>query len=146
MEYAIGNVVVAISWSEYFTGLLDKAGFHIPDWLTMDYVTAHRGFAEGTEAAVRAWTGAPQLFGMRVLMDLPAFMIVCLITYVVFIGIKESRSISNIMVMIKLAVVFLVIVLGAYYVNPANWSPFTPNGIGGILKGVSAVFFCIYRI
>ena len=141
MEYAIGNVVVAISWSEYFTGLLDKAGFHIPDWLTMDYVTAQRGFAEGTESAVRAWTGAPQLFGMRVLMDLPAFLIVCLITYVVFIGIKESRSISNIMVMIKLAVVFLVIVLGAYYVNPANWSPFTPNGISGILKGVSAVFF-----
>src|SRR5215208_2623042 len=60
MEYAIGNVVVAISWSEYFTGLLDKAGMHIPDWLSMDYVTAKRGFAEGTEAAVNAWTNAPQ--------------------------------------------------------------------------------------
>lgn len=141
MEYAIGNVVVAISWSEYFTGLLDKAGMHIPDWLTMDYVTAQRGFKEGAESAVAAWTGAPQIFGFRVLMDLPAFLIVCLITYVVFIGIKESRSISNIMVIIKLAVIFLVIVLGAYYVNPDNWSPFTPNGVSGILKGVSAVFF-----
>jgi basic amino acid/polyamine antiporter, APA family len=141
MEYAIGNVVVAISWSEYFTGLLDKAGMHIPDWLTMDYVTAQRGFAEGTQAAVRAWTNAPQVFGLRILMDVPAFLIVALITYVVFIGIKESRSLSNIMVIIKLAVVFLVIVLGAYYVNPQNWSPFTPNGISGILKGVSAVFF-----
>src|SRR5215217_1228086 len=141
MEYAIGNVVVAISWSEYFTGLLDKAGMHIPDWLTMDYVTAKRGFAEGTEAATRAWNDAPHLFGLRVLMDLPAFLIVALITYVVFRGIKESRSLSNLMVMIKLAVIFLVIVLGAYYVNTDNWSPFTPNGVSGILKGVSAVFF-----
>src|SRR5215216_3951609 len=141
MEYAIGNVVVAISWSEYFTGLLDKAGMHIPDWLTMDYVTAKRGFAEGTEAATRAWNDAPHLFGLRVLMDLPAFLIVALITYIVFIGIKESRSASNLMVIIKLAVIFLVIVLGAYYVQPQNWSPFTPNGVSGILKGVSAVFF-----
>ena len=141
MEYAIGNVVVAISWSEYFTGLLDKAGMHIPDWLTMDYVTAKRGFAEGVQGAVSAWTHAPHIFGFRVCMDLPAFLIVCLITYVVFIGIKESRSISNIMVIIKLSVIFLVIVLGAYYVRPENWSPFTPNGVSGILKGVSAVFF-----
>jgi amino acid transporter len=74
-------------------------------------------------------------------MDIPAFAIVALITYVVFRGIKESRSASNLMVMIKLAVIFLVIVLGAYYVNPENWTPFTPNGISGILKGVSAVFF-----
>lgn len=141
MEYAIGNVVVAISWSEYFTGLMDKAGMHIPDWMTMDYVTAKRGFAEGVTSAVSAWNNAPQVFGFRILMDIPAFLIVALITYVVFIGIKESRSISNIMVIIKLAVIFLVIVLGAYYVNPDNWSPFTPNGVSGILKGVSAVFF-----
>ncbi|MFL5809401.1 MAG: amino acid permease, partial [Flavisolibacter sp.] len=138
MEYAIGNVVVAISWSEYFTGLLEKAHIHIPDWLTMDYVTAHRA---GSDAAVHAWNQAPQIFGLRIIMDLPALLIVSLITYVVFIGIKESRSLSNIMVMIKLAVIFFVIVLGAYYVNPDNWTPFTPNGISGILKGVSAVFF-----
>jgi amino acid transporter len=74
-------------------------------------------------------------------MDLPALLIVALITYIVFIGIKESRSASNIMVIIKLAVIFLIIVLGGYYVNPQNWSPFTPNGAAGILKGVSAVFF-----
>ena len=141
MEYAIGNVVVAISWSDYFTGLLDKAGMHIPDWMTMDYVTAKRGFAEGNEAATAAWNGAPEIFGMRLFMDIPAFFIVALITYVVFIGIKESRSLSNIMVIIKLAVIFFIIVLGAYYVNPDNWTPFTPNGVSGILKGVSAVFF-----
>lgn len=157
MEYAIGNIAVAISWSDYFTGLLDKAGLHIPAWLTMDYTTAHNGFNEASGLFTQgqtlssidpaiiyksdAWTHAPQLLGLHVIMDLPALMIVALITYIVFIGIKESRKASNIMVIIKLAVIFLVIVLGAYYVNPVNWTPFTPNGVSGILKGVSAVFF-----
>jgi basic amino acid/polyamine antiporter, APA family len=157
MEYAIGNIAVAISWSDYFTHLLDRAHLHIPDWLTMDFTTAHRGFTEatgllsqGTAAAsldpaiaerYQAWTQAPQVMGLRMIFDLPAMLIVTLITAIVFIGIRESRAASNIMVIIKLAVVFLVIVLGAYYVQPDNWSPFTPNGISGVLKGVSAVFF-----
>jgi amino acid transporter len=89
----------------------------------------------------QAWIQAPNFGGIRTILDLPAFGIVALITYIVFIGMKESRAMSNILVMIKLAVIFLVIVLGAYYVNPDNWSPFTPNGFTGILKGVSAVFF-----
>jgi len=138
MEYAIGNVAVAISWSDYFTNLMDKAHLHIPDWLTMDYWTAQKG---ATDAAVAAWNNAPNIFGLRLIMDLPAVCIVALITYIIFIGIKESRSVSNILVIIKLAVIFFVIVLGAYYVNPDNWSPFTPTGFGGIMKGVSAVFF-----
>src|SRR5258705_9125982 len=141
MEYAIGNIAVAISWSDYFTNLMSKAGMHIPDWLTMDYMTAKHGFVAGAADQVSAWTNAPQIFGFRLIMDLPAVLIVVLITYIVFVVIKESRSASNIMVIIKLAVIFLVIVLGAYYVNPGNWSPFTPTGFGGIMKGVSAVFF-----
>src|SRR6478672_10318976 len=154
MEYAIGNIAVAISWSDYLTGLLEKANIHIPQWLTMDYSTAHRGFEEAARVAANgqavdpaiaeratAWTTAPQLGGLHLIMDLPALLIVTLITAIVFVGIKESRSASNIMVIIKLCVVFLVIVLGAYYVHPENWSPFTPNGFSGILKGVSAVFF-----
>ena len=157
MEYAIGNIAVAISWSDYFTNLMDKAGLHISNWLTMDYVTAHSSFTEVTGLLAKgetlqtispaladgysAWTNAPVIGGLHFIMDLPAFGIVCLITAVVFVGIKESRSLSNIMVIVKLCVIFLVIVLGAYYVNPANWSPFTPNGFSGILKGVSAVFF-----
>src|SRR5438309_134275 len=116
MEYAIGNIAVAISWSDYFTGLLDKAGLHIPAWLTMDYTTAHNGFNETSgllsggqtlqaiDPAIiyksDAWTHAPQLFGIHLIMDLPALLIVALITYIVFIGIKESRSASNIMVII----------------------------------------------
>ena len=141
MEYAIGNIAVAISWSDYFTNLMDKAGLHIPEWLTMDYMSAKHGFAEGVAEKVAAWTNAPNIFGLRIIMDLPAVMIVALITYIIFIGIKESRSVSNIMVILKLAVIFFVIVLGAYYVNPDNWSPFTPTGFKGIMKGVSAVFF-----
>lgn len=144
MEYAIGNIAVAISWSDYFTNLMNKANMHIPDWLTMDYLTAKHGFAAGTaEAAdkISAWTNAPQISGFRIIMDLPALLIVVLITYIVFRGIKESRSAANLMVILKLAVIFFVIVLGAYYVNPENWSPFTPEGFGGIMKGVSAVFF-----
>lgn len=157
MEYAIGNIAVAISWSDYFTNLMDKAGLHISNWLTMDYVTAHSSFNEVTGLLAKgetlqsmnpalvdgynAWSNAPVLGGLHLIMDLPAFCIVALITAVVFVGIKESRSMSNIMVIIKLCVIFLVIVLGAYYVNPENWTPFTPNGFGGILKGVSAVFF-----
>lgn len=97
--------------------------------------------AGASAEAISAWTNAPQLFGLRTVMDLPALLIVALITYVVFIGIKESRSISNLMVMLKLAVIFFVIVLGAFYINPDNWSPFSPNGFSGIMKGVSAVFF-----
>jgi basic amino acid/polyamine antiporter, APA family len=138
MEYAIGNIAVAISWSDYFTRLMHSAGMHIPDWLTMDYVSAKAG---GSVEAISAWTNAPQLFGLHIVMDLPALLIVALITYVVFIGIKESRSISNLMVILKLVVIFFVIVLGAFYINPDNWSPFTPNGFNGIMKGVSAVFF-----
>lgn len=157
MEYAIGNIAVAISWSDYFTNLMDKAGMHIPDWLTMDFATAYSGFKEASaaishgtalqsldvlvQAKYWAWANAPQLFGLHIIMDLPALLITAIITYIVFIGIKESRSATNIMVMLKLAVVFFVIVLGAYYVNPDNWSPFTPTGFSGIMKGVSAVFF-----
>lgn len=138
MEYAIGNIAVAISWSDYFTNLMSKAGMHFPDWMTMDFMTAKRG---ASEAALSAWNDAPNLFGLRIVMDIPALMIVGLITFIVFRGIKESRSASNIMVILKLAVIFFVIVLGAFYINPDNWSPFTPEGFGGIMKGVSAVFF-----
>lgn len=153
MEYAIGNIAVAISWSDYFTHLINKVGLHIPDWLTMDYLTAKAGFIEGGNTSVTAgmdsllaekvsaWVNAPQIGGLRIIMDLPALFIVVIITWIVFVGIKESRNANNFMVMLKLAVIFLVIVLGAFYVNPDNWSPFIPTGMGGILKGVSAVFF-----
>lgn len=162
MEYAIGNIAVAISWSDYFTTLVAGYGIRIPEYLTMDFLTASRGFArvdellrsglsldqigglEGMNGAIeawRAWTSAPVVGGVHFVCDLPALAIVVIITALVYVGIHESRRASNVMVLIKLAVIVLVIGLGAWYVRPENWTPFAPNGITGVLKGVSGVFF-----
>lgn len=146
MEYAIGNIAVAISWSDYFTSLLDNgfiiAGhhlhYHIPDFLTMDYWTAKEGL---TDAAKQAWMSAPQIGTVKLICDLPAFLITVLITYIIYIGIKESKKTTNTMVILKIAVILLVIVAGAFYVKSDNWSPFLPNGISGVLAGTAAVFF-----
>jgi amino acid transporter len=154
MEYAIGNIAVAISWSDYLSGFLEGFNIYLPPWICMDYLTAARSvevaqaqLASGqvlthtlTEA-YQAWNTAPRLFGIPLILDIPALTIVVLITAVVFVGIRESRRVSNIMVAIKLSVIFLVIVAGAFYVDPKHWSPFAPNGAGGVLKGVAAVFF-----
>jgi amino acid transporter len=134
MEYAIGNIAVAISWSDYFTGLLKGYGIHFPEHFSMDYLTASRNFPE-------VLASAPRIFGIPIVADLPALAIVVLVTWVVYIGIQESKRVSNAMVLLKLMVLFLVIVLGAFYIKPENWTPFMPNGASGVLKGVSGVFF-----
>jgi amino acid transporter len=138
MEYAIGNIAVAISWSDYFTTLMDGFGWHIPDYLTMDYWTAQE---IGSKAAIMAWENAPIFLGIRFICDIPAFVIVLIISAIIFVGIQETKNSANVMVFLKLAVIFVVIVVGAFYVNPDNWNPFLPNGVGGILKGTAAVFF-----
>lgn len=138
MEYAIGNIAVAISWSDYFTSLLDSFGLHIPEYLTMDYWTAKD---MGSDAAIAAWNNAPLLGNMRIICDLPAFLITVLITWIIYTGIKESKRSTNAMVILKLAVIFLVIVAGAFYIKPENWVPFVPNGVSGIMGGTAAVFF-----
>lgn len=138
MEYAIGNIAVSISWSDYFTTFLAGFGIGIPAYLTMDYWTAQ---AMLTPDAVAAWTNAPVVFGIKIICDLPAFFIVVVITYITYIGIQESRNSANAMVVLKLVVIFLVIAVGSFYVKPENWSPFLPNGIVGVLNGTAAVFF-----
>lgn len=138
MEYAIGNIAVAISWSDYFTSLLEGFGLHIPTWLTMDYWTAKD---MGSADATSAWLNAPELAGVRIICDLPAFLITFVITWIIYVGIKESKRSTNAMVVFKLAVIALVIVAGIFYVQPENWSPFMPNGIRGIMGGTAAVFF-----
>lgn len=157
MEYGIGNITVAISWSDYFTGLLNSGGIHLPQWVQMDYLTASKGYddaialmqsgktfenlASATQAAHIAWTTAPTIGPLHLIADLPALMIIIFITWLVYRGMKESKNASNLMVVIKLCIILLVIAVGVFYVDTKNWDPFAPNGLGGILKGVSAVFF-----
>lgn len=151
MEYAISNVVVAISWSDYFTSLMDGLGLPIPLFLTMDYLTAYTanskitsgvmGLSETVKQAGLAWQQAPELLGFKIILDIPALAINAAVTYLVFIGIYESKLASNVMVILKLLVIGLVLGIGFFYIQPANWIPFAPNGVSGVLKGVSAVFF-----
>src|SRR5204863_8479726 len=91
--------------------------------------------------AFTAWMTAPHIGSWPVVADIPALGIDFVITALVYIGIRESKTASNIMVAVKLAVIMLVIVLGAFYVKTANWSPFMPNGFSGVMSGVAAVFF-----
>ena len=165
MEYAIGNITVAISWSDYFTGLLSSIripalgidGIHVPDWATMDYLSAYNGHKHAeallnagkniadldsaTALANNAWLTAPKIGNFHIVADLPALGIIIFITWLVYRGMKESRNASNAMVVVKLAVILLVLAVGIFYIDTKNWNPFAPNGVSGVLKGVSAVFF-----
>ena len=142
MEYSIGNIYIAFSWSGYFTNLLETFHIHLPEWLTINYLSAKEAFTTNKGAeGLAAWKNAPVLGGLKIIFDLPAVVINVLITYLVYRGAKESRNFSNVMVYIKLAIIALVIIVGAFYVNIDNWTPFMPNGFGGVMGGVSAVFF-----
>ncbi|MBW7840111.1 MAG: amino acid permease, partial [Chitinophagaceae bacterium] len=159
LEYAIGNIVVAISWSGYFNNLLVHIfNIHLPDWLLIDPQTATNAFKESTAAmanqaaltadqiknysfAIEAYNQAPVIGGTKVFFNLPAFIIVVLVTWLAYIGIKESKKSANFMVIFKISVIIFVIVAGAFFVDTNNWRPFLPNGFEGVLKGVSAVFY-----
>jgi basic amino acid/polyamine antiporter, APA family len=151
MEYSIGNIYVAFSWSDYFTSFLHRINVHIPDYLTCSYQEAKKAVLNNVNNAelINAWNSAPVAGGLRIIFDLPALIINILITMLVYIGIKESRNFSNAMVVLKLAVVLLVIIVGAWYVNTDNWFPandagvksFMPNGFSGVMAAVSGVFF-----
>ena len=150
LEYAVSNMVVAISWSEYFTSMLSGFGINFPEYLSTDYGTAAKGHAallaggtvsDATKAAAEAYALAPVLGDFRFIINLPAGLITVLVTALVYVGIKESRTASNLLVVLKLAVIGVVIGVGAFYIKPVNWSPFAPNGITGVLSGVASVFF-----
>jgi amino acid transporter len=157
IEYAIGNIAVAISWSDYFTGLMWGMGIHIPEYLSTDYVTAMRGYIEGAGAIARgthlpelspaiqkcyhAWMTAPVIGGVHLIANIPAFSIVVLISVLVYMGIYETKVAGNSMVILKVVVLLMVITVGAFYVKKGNWIPFAPHGLTGVLKGVSGVFF-----
>ena len=149
LEYAIGNIVVAISWSAYFNNILQAIGIHLPAWLTIGYQSAVMEYQDALETgkAVEdlAYSLAPGISGFKFIINLPAFVIVVLVTCLVFIGIKESKRMANGMVMLKIAILILVAAIGIWYIfsegTTSNWTPFLPNGMKGVLAGVSAVFF-----
>lgn len=142
MEYSIGNIAVAISWSEYFLSLLRNLGFFVPDWLTIDYGSAQRAFEQNlTTTYASAWTTAPMIGNLRIIFNLPATIINILITIVVYIGIKESKTLSNLMVLLKVIIILLVVCIGFFFVDGAYWNPFMPNGFSGVMASVSSVFF-----
>jgi APA family basic amino acid/polyamine antiporter len=157
LEYAVGNVAVAISWSDYFQSLL--AGFHLqwPVWLGTDLRSAIQGAhkvaaAQAAGADIQtlggvilrghqAYTTAPHLLGIPVVFNLPAVLIVVLITWVLVIGIRESARFNSAMVLLKLAIIAFFVAMGAFYVKPENWTPFAPNGFAGISAAAGSIFF-----
>ncbi|MFT4024165.1 MAG: amino acid permease [Flavihumibacter sp.] len=150
LEYCIGNIVVAISWSSYFNNILHNV-FHVdlPAWLSTGYSTAKRlhdaAVAAGQPADQLLFNTAPKMAGIPFIINLPAFIIVCIITALVFIGISESKKTANFMVGLKICVLIFIALVGGYIIFAddltGNWVPFLPNGMTGVLKGVSAVFF-----
>ncbi|MEP7110218.1 MAG: amino acid permease [Ferruginibacter sp.] len=155
MEYSIGNIYVAYSWSDYFTSFLEKINVHIPEYLCTSYMEVKDALQGGStnKDVLDAWNYAPMIGNLRIIFDLPAFVINILITLLVFRGIRESRNFSNVMVILKMIVVSLVILVGGWIVFSNgltfNWTPaneegirsFMPNGFSGVMAAVSGVFF-----
>lgn len=131
LEYAVGNVAVAIGWSEYFASLLRGFGIHIPPWLLTNYWAAQPEIIQA----------APHLMGIPILFNLPAVLIVAFITWILVIGIKESCTFNAYIVLIKLIILLFIIAVGFFYIRPENWSPFAPNGWKGIQTGAAIIFF-----
>ena len=138
LEYAVGNVAVAISWGDYFTSLLRSFDLQLPTWLTTGYRTALLSPDPTVHGLLQR---APHVAGIPLLVNVPAFAIVMLITWLLLLGVRESATANNIMVTIKLLVLGLFVVAGLTHLNPANYHPFAPNGFRGIHQGAAIVFF-----
>jgi len=137
IEYAVGNVAVAVSWASYFRGLLAALGIHVPLWLCTDLRTAQH--------TPGLFESAPHIFGVPIVVNLLAFAIVALLTVVLVWGVRESARINAVMVVIKLGVLVFFIGAAFYFVPlttmASNWQPFFPHGLGGTLAGAAVVFF-----
>jgi APA family basic amino acid/polyamine antiporter len=133
LEYAVGNVAVAVSWSGYFQDLLAGFGLHLPAWLatTIDHARTTPGLMDA----------APHVLGVPIVFNLPALGIVALLTGLLVVGVRESARVNTLMVAIKLLLVLGFVGVGCFYVTPANWHPFAPNGFTGIMSGASVIFF-----
>jgi APA family basic amino acid/polyamine antiporter len=138
LEYAVGNVGVAISWGDYFTTLVRGVGIDLPAWLTTAYRTA---LLSGNPEIHGLIETAPRIAGFPLLVNIPAFAIVMLVTWLLLRGARESSTANNVMVVIKLLALGLFIVVGMMNIDPANYQPFAPNGFTGIHQGAAIVFF-----
>jgi basic amino acid/polyamine antiporter, APA family len=138
LEYAVGNIAVAIAWSGYFNSLLSGVGITLPDYLTHGYRTALLSSDPAVHALLQT---APQIAGIPLLLNIPAALIVLAVTVLLYIGVRESARANNIMVVVKLIVLTIFVGLGAMHIDPANYRPFAPNGWTGIHQGAAIVFF-----
>jgi APA family basic amino acid/polyamine antiporter len=138
LEYAVGNVAVAIAWSGYFNSLLSGFGVVLPDWLTHGYRTA---LLSSDPAVHGLLTSAPRIAGVPILLNIPAFVIVAFVTWLLVIGVKESARANAVMVGIKLLVLAFFVIVGFGHIDMANYHPFAPNGWRGIHQGAAIVFF-----
>ena len=138
LEYAVGNIAVAIAWSGYFTSLISGVGIVLPPWLTHGYRTA---LLSSDTAVHDLLQTAPHLGPIPLLLNVPAAVIVLLVTWLLYIGVRESARANNIMVVVKLLVLSLFVVLGGMHIDMANYHPFAPNGWRGIHEGAAIVFF-----
>ncbi len=145
IEYSLSNIIIAISWSSYFKNVLDGFSIHIPEWLTIDRTTAYNAYQnllqQGQDVSTSIWATAPEIFGAKIVLNLPAFLIVFLIGGICYVGIKESKNYSKWMVYIKLSVLLFFVIVGFFTIDFSNYHPFLPNGFSGVMHGVSAIFF-----
>jgi len=152
IEYAVGNIAVAISWAGHFRELLSHFGLAIPAWLSIDYRTAHQAAAAVAGGATDpstlylagAVTEAPHVFGLPLIVNVPAVMIVLAITALLVYGIQESAVSNTILVVLKLGVVLFFIAVGAFLIKPENYTVhggFAPNGFAGISTAAAIIFF-----
>jgi APA family basic amino acid/polyamine antiporter len=148
LEYAVGNIAVAISWSGYFVALLRSMGIDMPLYLAQDPLSLWRAAQDYLQShnpasypAYQAWQAAPTLFGIPLILNLPALLIVVFITALAYVGIRESRLANNIFVALKVLTILFILVVGAFFVDPDRWTPFMPNGFSGMMRAVGAVFF-----
>jgi APA family basic amino acid/polyamine antiporter len=138
LEYAVGNIAVAIAWSGYLTSLLGGVGIQLPSHLTHGYRTA---LLSSDPAVHGLLESAPRIAGVPLLLNIPAALIVLAITALLYVGVRESARANSLMVVVKLLVLGLFVGLGSMHLDPANYTPFAPNGWRGIHQGAAIVFF-----
>src|SRR5579885_3249625 len=137
LEYAVGNVAVAISWGDYFKTLIGD-WVNLPAWVTTGYRTALLSSDPKIHGLIAS---APHIGSIPILINVLAFAIVMLITWLLLAGVRESARANNLMVAVKLVVLTLFCIVGAMHINTANYHPFAPNGFRGIHQGAAIVFF-----